>query len=59
VASEAGKGDKRRPTDEQKVQQNWDSIFKKKPDDCAEKIVEMTKLNKELYVFENKIQKSS
>jgi len=59
VASETGKGDKRRPTDEQKFQQNWDSIFKKKPDDCAEKIVEMTKLNKELYNFKHKIQKSS
>lgn len=49
MANEAGKGDKRRPTDEKKFQQNWDNIFKKKPVDCAEKIVEMTKLNKDLY----------
>ncbi len=28
--SDGGKGDKRRPTDEQKYQSNWDLIFGKK-----------------------------
>ena len=30
--SDCGKGDKRRPTDEQKYRDNWDAIFKKKED---------------------------
>ena len=30
--SDGGKGDKRRPTDEQKYRDNWDVIFKKKED---------------------------
>lgn len=29
MASEAGKGDKRRPTDEQKYAANFDAIFRK------------------------------
>jgi hypothetical protein len=35
--NEAGKGDKRRPTDESKYQSNYDSIFRKekKHDDTA------------------------
>jgi len=30
MASEAGKGDKRRPTDEQKYSANFDAIFRQK-----------------------------
>ena len=30
MASEAGKGDKRRPTDEQKYAANFDAIFRQK-----------------------------
>jgi hypothetical protein len=56
MASEAGKGDKRRPTDETKFQQNWDNIFKKQPAakifqeyEDSQRVVEIGKLNKELY----------
>lgn len=31
MASEAGKGDKRRPTDEKKYGDNFDAIFRRKP----------------------------
>lgn len=33
--SDGGKGDKRRPTDEQKYQDNWDIIFGKKKEKCS------------------------
>ena len=48
---EAGKGDKRRPTDEQKFTNNYDLIFKKKPKtrDEQKAIIELTKLQKEWY----------
>ncbi|CAB4132984.1 hypothetical protein UFOVP249_70 [uncultured Caudovirales phage] len=56
MTREAGKGDKRRPTNEQKFQQNWDSIFSKQPAEKgfqayqdSQKVVEIGKLNKELY----------
>ena len=56
MTREAGKGDKRRPTDEQKFQQNWDNIFSKQPAakvfqayEDSQKVVEIGKLNKELY----------
>lgn len=56
MTREAGKGDKRRPTDEQKFQQNWDNIFGKQPAEKvfqayedSQKVVEIGKLNKELY----------
>ena len=31
VMSDGGKGDKRRPTDEQKYKDNYEKIFRKKP----------------------------
>jgi uncharacterized protein with von Willebrand factor type A (vWA) domain len=48
---EAGKGDKQRPTDKKKFDESYDLIFKKKPKTPEEQeaIVEMTKLQKELY----------
>ena len=51
MAREAGKGDKRRPTDEQKFTNNYDLIFKKKPKtrDEQKAIIELTKLQKEWY----------
>ena len=54
---EAGKGDKQRPTDKQKFDDNYDLIFKKKPKTPEEQeaIVEMTKLQKDLY--EKKLDK--
>ena len=48
---EAGKGDKQRPTDKEKFDNNYDLIFKKKPKTPEEQqaIIEMTNLNKDLY----------
>ena len=57
MAREAGKGDKRRPTNEQKYQNNYDLIFKKKPKTPEEQaaIVELTNAYKELYQKNNTI----
>lgn len=54
---EAGKGDKQRPTDKQKFDNNYDLIFRKKPKSQEEQeaIVALTQLNKELY--EKKLDK--
>ena len=51
MAREAGKGDKRRPTDKEKFDNNYDLIFKKQPKTPPEQeaIIEMTKMQKELY----------
>lgn len=48
---EAGKGDKQRPTDKDKFDNNYDLIFKKKPKTPEEQqaIIELTNLNKDLY----------
>lgn len=48
MAHEAGKGDKQRPTDKEKFDNNYDLIFRKKPPE-QEAVVAMTQLNKELY----------
>lgn len=37
MASEAGKGDKRRPTDEKKYAANFDAIFRQKYDEILKK----------------------
>jgi hypothetical protein len=57
MAREAGKGDKQRPTDKAKFDNNYDLIFKKKPKTPAEQeaIIEMTNMQKELY--EKKLDK--
>jgi hypothetical protein len=54
---EAGKGDKQRPTDKQKYDNNYDLIFKKQPKTPAEQeaIIELTNMQKELY--EKKLDK--
>jgi hypothetical protein len=51
MAREAGKGDKQRPTDKQKFDNNYDLIFKKTPKTPEEQqaIIELTNLNKDLY----------
>ena len=57
MSREAGKGDKQRPTDKQKFDDNYDLIFKKKPKtpDEQEAIVVLTNMQKELY--EKKLDK--
>lgn len=59
MAREAGKGDKQRPTDKEKYNNNYDLIFRKKPKTPEEQeaIVQLTQLNKELY--EKKLDNSS
>jgi len=54
---EAGKGDKQRPTDKEKFDNNYDLIFKKQPKTPVEQeaIIEMTNMQKELY--EKKLDK--
>jgi hypothetical protein len=54
---EAGKGDKQRPTDKDKFDNNYDLIFKKKPKTPDEQraIIELTNMQKELY--EKKLDK--
>ena len=54
---EAGKGDKQRPTDKDKFDNNYDLIFKKKPKtpDEQQAIIELTNMQKELY--EKKLDK--
>jgi len=56
MAREAGKGDKQRPTDKAKFDNNYDLIFKK-PKTPAEQeaIIELTNMQKELY--EKKLDK--
>lgn len=51
MTREAGKGDKQRPTDKQKFDNNYDLIFKKKPKTLTEQeaIVELTNMQRELY----------
>jgi len=51
MAREAGKGDKQRPTDKKKFDENYDLIFKKKPKTPEEQqaIIELTNMQKELY----------
>jgi hypothetical protein len=51
MAHEAGKGDKRRPEDKNKFNNNYDLIFKKKPKtpDEQQAIIELTNMQKELY----------
>lgn len=51
MAHEAGKGDKRRPEDKDKFNNNYDLIFKKKPKTTEEQqaIIELTNMQKELY----------
>jgi hypothetical protein len=51
MAREAGKGDKQRPTDKDKFDNNYDLIFKKQPKTPAEQeaIIELTNMQKELY----------
>ena len=51
MAHEAGKGDKQRPTDKQKYDNNYDLIFRKKPKSQEEQeaVVKMIQLNNELY----------
>ena len=58
MAREAGKGDKQRPTDKDKFDNNYDLIFKKKPKTPEEQkaIIELTNMQKELY--EKKLDKS-
>jgi hypothetical protein len=53
---EAGKGDKQRPTDKEKFDNNYDLIFKKKPKTSDEQkaIVELTNMQKELYEKTNR-----
>lgn len=46
MAYEAGKGDKRRPTDEQKYQENYDKIFRKS-EPRAEAVVVIQQLERE------------
>ena len=54
---EAGKGDKQRPTDKQKLDEGWDLCFKKKPKtpDEQEAIVVLTNMQKELYEKDSKL----
>jgi hypothetical protein len=57
MAREAGKGDKQRPTDKEKFDNNYDLIFGKKPKQSPEQeaIIELTNMQKELY--EKKLDK--
>lgn len=54
---EAGKGDKQRPTDKQKFDDNYDLIFKKKPKTPEEQkaIIVLTNMQKELYEKDSKL----
>ena len=56
---EAGKGDKRRPTDQEKFDSNYDLIFRKQPKTPEEQkaIIELTNMQKELY--EKKLDKDN
>lgn len=55
MAHEAGKGDKRRPTNETAYQQNFDNIFRKQPQ--VEAVVAIQQLEKERLSGENTTQK--
>ena len=48
MASEAGKGDKRRPTDEQKYAANFDAIFRQKYNEVAKKQEDESVVKKQL-----------
>jgi|APCry1669188910_1035180.scaffolds.fasta_scaffold970195_2 hypothetical protein len=48
MASEAGKGDKRRPTDEQKYAANFDAIFRQKYNETVEKQEKESVVKKQL-----------
>lgn len=54
---EAGKGDKRRPTDQKKFDNNYDLIFRKQPKTPEEQkaIIELTNMQKELYEKANSV----
>ena len=54
---EAGKGDKQRPTDKAKFDNNYDLIFKKQPKTPEEQkaIIELTNMQKELYEKDSKL----
>jgi len=48
MASEAGKGDKRRPTDEQKYASNFDAIFRQKYNETVKKQEKESVVKKQL-----------
>ena len=57
MAHEAGKGDKRRPTNEEIYQQNFDNIFRK-PTPQAEAVVAIQQLEHERLSGKNTTEKS-